>query len=177
VIDTHVVNFFSAVTYLSISIPPYERTNYSISWDYDPKTKILSLEDYEMNREPRRTHFEMVLPRDVRQQILRKEWDVSQQQIASAVRANIKIKNQRRATVNNLGKLTKIEELMDLTGRKLMRGLLLKKSVSKQVADLERKYEEAERNRKKAFLELQMVDDYYEGKTEDETMSEDRIAL
>jgi hypothetical protein len=40
----------------------------------------------------------------VRQSVLRKEWNVPQKDIASAVRASIKIKNQRRETaVNDTG--------------------------------------------------------------------------
>lgn len=102
----------------------------------------------------------MVLPRSVRDRMLRKEWDIPQRQIAEAVRNNIKIKNQRRATVNNLNKADKMEELMENAGKKLMRGLLLKKSTAQQVADLERQWEQAEQVRKQAELTHQMKDEY-----------------
>ena len=71
------------------------------------------MDDYEGNRPPRRTNIEMILPRDLRQRMLRKEWDVTQNQIAAQVRTNIRIKNQRRTTVNNLDKSTKVEETVE----------------------------------------------------------------
>jgi hypothetical protein len=131
-----------------------------IAWDYDPETKIVTVDQYEDNRPPRRSNFEMVLPRDVRQNMLKKEWDVSQGQIAAAVRSNIKIKNQRRSTVNNLGKAGKMEEIMESAGKNFMRGLMLKKSTSRQVEDLEKQYGEAEKRRSQSKLELQMADEY-----------------
>jgi len=109
--------------------------------------------------------------------MLRKEWDVTQRQIADAVRTNIKVKNQRRATVNNLDKADKVEEAMENAGRKLMRGLLMKKSTSQQVAELERQWQEAERQRKNAALQQQMAgeydDDDDDGEDEDPTAAED----
>ena len=80
-------------------------------------------------------------------------------QIASAVRTNIKIKNQRRATVNNLDKATKVEEMMENAGRRLMRGLLMKKSTRKQVEELERQMDEANKIRAKHQLERMEVSD------------------
>lgn len=124
----------------------------SIAWEYDPESKIISVEEYEDRRPPRRTHFEMVLPRTVRQQMLRSEWNVSQSQIAAAVRNNIKVKNQRRATVNNLGKATKMEELLENCSKKVKRGLFLQKSVTREVEEMTRKLEEAERLRRTAII-------------------------
>jgi hypothetical protein len=43
----------------------------------------------------------MVMSAEDRQWLLRKEWDVSQKEIASAVRQAIKVKNQRRQTIMN----------------------------------------------------------------------------
>jgi len=148
----------------------------SISWEYDPNTKTLSIDEYEKNRPARRSHIEMVLPRSVRTSMLRKEWDVTQRQIADAVRTNIKVKNQRRATVNNLDKADKVEEAMENAGRKLMRGLLMKKSTSQQVAELERQWQEAERQRKNAALQQQMAGEYDDDdgeEDEDPTAAED----
>lgn len=102
----------------------------------------------------------MVLPRDIRQSMLKKEWDVSQGQIAAAVRQNIKIKNQRRSTVNNIGKTGKMEEMMESASRKVFRGLLLKKSTGKQVQDLEKQISKAEKARAKQQLDEQMADEY-----------------
>lgn len=108
----------------------------------------------------------MVLPRDMRQQMLRREWDVSQAQIASAVRNNIKVKNQRRATVNNLGKATRIEELMESASRKVKRGLLLQRSPSKMASILEEQHQKAQREMmlKNQFFSHDESDDVEETK-------------
>ena len=139
-----------------------------ISWDYDPNTKVLSIEEYEEQRPERRSHIEMVVPRTVRERMLRKEWDIPQRMIADAVRHNIKIKNQRRATVNNLDKADKVEEIMEAAGKKLMRGLLLKKSTAQQVAELERQCEQAKHVKKQSELNHQMKDEYDVGVGDDD---------
>jgi hypothetical protein len=125
------------------------------------------LEDYEGTRPARRSHFEMVLPRKVRQDMLRREWDVNQRDIAEAVRRNVKIKNQRKATVNNLNKATKMEEAMESVSRKLKRLVLLQKPVSKQVEDLDKKIDVANRERAKLRLQLQMAHEYEDAPTEE----------
>ena len=131
----------------------------SISWEYNV-VGALPLEEFETSRPPRRSHFEMVLPRQVRQDMLRKEWDVTQQQIAASVRRNVRIKNQRKSTVNNLGKASLMEELWESEGRKLRRFLTFQKPVSKQVQALEIKVNEAQRRRSQLALEIQMSSEY-----------------
>lgn len=118
----------------------------SISWDYYPDVITLALEQYEDTRPPRRTNFEMILPRDIRQAMLRKEWGVPQSQIASAVRTNIRVKNQRRTTVNNLSKSSRVEEAFENASRKVMRGLLMK-NTSKEFDKLEQQAKLAEKQR------------------------------
>jgi chromosome segregation ATPase len=92
--------------------------------------------------------------------MLRREWDVQQRDIAESVRRNVKIKNQRKATVNNLNKATKMEEAMESASRKLKRLVLFQKPCSAQVKDLETKLEKAERERQKLRLSLQMSQEY-----------------
>ena len=104
--------------------------------------------------------MEMVLPRKLRSEMLKKDWAITQRQIAEAVRRNVKIKNQRRTTVNNLGKASKMEQVMESLNRKVKRTLLFQKSVSKQVKELESKHNEAQRMRKQRMLEAQMADEY-----------------
>jgi len=118
----------------------------SISWEYLP-SKVLPLEVYEETRPQRRSNIEMILPRDLRQRILRKEWDVTQTQIAAAVRNNIKVKNQRRTTVQNLGKSTKMEEAMENASKGLMAGLM-GRSTDRKVKKLEAKMKSVELARK-----------------------------
>ena len=125
----------------------------------------MNLEDYETTRPPRRSHFEMVLPRKVRQDMLKREWDVTQREIAESVRRNIKVKNQRKSTVNNLGKATKMEEFMESAGRKVRRFLTFQKPVGAQVKDLEAKLNEANRKRQQYMLEVNMAGEYSEDGT------------
>jgi hypothetical protein len=131
----------------------------SISWEYNVLGE-LAVEEYEDTRPARRSQMEMVLPRKVRHDMLRREWDVTQRQIADAVRRNVKTKNQRRTTVNNLGKANKYEQVMESLGRKVKRTLTFKKPISKQVKYLEAKHNEAQRLRRQFVLELNMADEY-----------------
>lgn len=68
-----------------------------IGWQYIQYEQI-RIDDYENNRQ-KRTKAEMVMSADDRQWILRKEWEISQKEIAAAVRQAIKVKNQRRQTI------------------------------------------------------------------------------
>jgi hypothetical protein len=104
----------------------------------------------------------MVLPRKVRQEMLKRDWDVSQRQIAESVRNNIKTKNQRKSTVNNLGKATKMEEFMESVARKVRRFLMMQRSVGRQVKDLESKMNESKRIRQQDLLEISMAGEYSE---------------
>lgn len=114
---------------------------------------VLPLDHYENTRPPRRSNFEMVLPRDIRQSMLRKEWGVTQSQIAAAVRTNIKVKNQRRTTVNNLSKGSKVEEALEKASRKVMKGFLMRNS-TREFEKLEKQRQLAENQRKKLEGEM-----------------------
>jgi len=127
----------------------------SISWEYLP-AKVLPLDVYEDSRPPRRSNIEMILPRDLRQRMLRKDWDITQSQIAAAVRTNIKVKNQRRTTVQNLGKSTKMEEAMESASKGLVSGLF-GRSTDKKVKKLEQQAKAAEQARKQKQLEHSMA--------------------
>jgi hypothetical protein len=159
------------LTYLPLPLLLIFISCHSIDWQYDPETKIITVDQYETTRPPRRSNFEMVLPRDIRQSMLKKEWDVSQGQIAAAVRANIKVKNQRRSTVNNLGKATRMEEMMESAGKKVFGGLMFKKSTNRQVQELEQQVEDAQKLRSQAKLEMQMSGEYDDVDSE---MNEDK---
>lgn len=130
----------------------------SISWEY-AEAICLPLDAYEGSRPPRRSNLEMILPREFRQRMLKRDWEVTQTQIAAAVRANIKIKNQRRTTVNNLGKSTKIEETVEGLSKGLMRGIFLGKSTDYQVKKLEKQMEAVEQARKQLVSEEKVTED------------------
>lgn len=92
--------------------------------------------------------------------MLRREWDIPQKNIAESVRRNVRTKNQRKATVNNLGKASKVEELMESTGRKVKRFLTFQPPISVQVKKLEAQANEAQRRRSQLALEKIMASEY-----------------
>mmetsp|Transcript_50 Transcript_50/g.112 ORF Transcript_50/g.112 Transcript_50/m.112 type:complete len:286 (-) Transcript_50:324-1181(-) len=128
----------------------------SISWEYNIVGNI-TLDDYERTRPPRRIQKEMVIPRRLREDMLRYEWNASRKDITESIRRNVRIKNQRRTTINNLGKATKFEEAMESASRKLKRFVRGQKSVHKQVRAMEKKIDATNRKRSKLiYLEENM---------------------
>lgn len=81
----------------------------------------------------------MILSRELRDNMLRNEWDVSRAEIASAIRDTIKIKNQRRQTVQNLNK-DKVEELLEGASKKIFRSLMFKSSTTQELDLLNQQY-------------------------------------
>lgn len=172
------------ITFSNIEIREYARTvgiNPSVSagppvtitWDYDPNVKVLSVEDYEKHAPNRRSMAELALPRSVREDILKKQWGIPQSQIAGAVRNTIKTKNQRRTTVQNLGRTDKIEEKWEGATKQLLKGLFLRKSTSKTAEELEQQVRQVERQRRQYLLEHTMKDEYADSAT-DVASEEDR---
>ena len=81
----------------------------------------------------------MILSREIRDSMLRKEWDISRADIAAAIRDTIKIKNQRRQTVQNLNK-DKVEELFEGASKKIFRSLMFKSSTTSELDMLNQQY-------------------------------------
>mmetsp|Transcript_15750 Transcript_15750/g.43508 ORF Transcript_15750/g.43508 Transcript_15750/m.43508 type:complete len:165 (-) Transcript_15750:482-976(-) len=106
----------------------------------------------------------MVLPRAIRQSMLKADWGVQQHQIARSVRKIVRVKNQRRSTVNNLGKATRVEEVWESFCRKLKRILTLQKPVSAQVEDLESQIDQVQKQRAQQRLSIMMAEEYEEAK-------------
>ena len=99
----------------------------------------------------------MILPRIAREDLLRYEWNASRKEIIESVRRNVRVKNQRRTTINNLGKATKFEEAMESASRKLKRLVKGQKAIRKQVRDLEEQIEMTNRRRSKLIYLEQNV--------------------
>jgi hypothetical protein len=78
----------------------------------------------------------LILSREEREALLL-NWGASFHDIVESVRGNIKVKNQRRQTVTNLGKVERIEEAFESATRKLKRALLLRKSTGNKVKRLQ----------------------------------------
>lgn len=85
-----------------------------------------TIDEYESERLPRREQPDLVLSRQEREELL-VEWGASFQEIIDAIRSNIKIKNQRRSTVNAIGRYDRWEEMMESAGRKIKRTIGLQK--------------------------------------------------
>lgn len=103
---------------------------------------------------------------------------MTQSQIAAVVRANVRIKNQRRATVNNLGKTAKLEEMFEKAYRKIIRTICLKKSTRKQLEELEQQMEEIRKARARHQLERMevMAEDLETDGLEDEETNRDSFS-
>jgi hypothetical protein len=78
----------------------------------------------------------MVLTREERETLLL-SWGISFHDIIESVRINVKVKNQRRQTVTNLGKVERIEEAFESATRKLKRALLLRRPTGVKVKQLQ----------------------------------------
>jgi hypothetical protein len=132
----------------------------TISWEYNPNTLIFAVEEYEKSRPVRRTQSQMILPRSIRMEMLRKEWGVSQSQIASAVRSGVRAKSQRRTTLGNLGKTERVEEMIEGATKQLLKSLFLRKSTSKRAKELEDQIQKVSKQRAQIRLEGNMKYEY-----------------
>jgi len=106
-----------------------------IGWKYG-RTHIVDVNSYEEIRPSRRTTSRLILAREEREALLL-NWGASFHDIVEAVRGNIKVKNQRRQTVVNIGKIERIEEAFEGATRKLKRALMLRRSTGDKVKRLQ----------------------------------------
>ena len=95
----------------------------SIGWDIQAEYDY-DFHEYEEQRGERRQTFQMVIPRKGRE-VLLKAAGHSKQEFASSIRQNIRIKNQRKATVKGLTS-SKTDEKMEEVTRKI-KGIFKKK--------------------------------------------------
>jgi hypothetical protein len=91
----------------------------------------MHFDDYERFRPTRREALDLVLTRQDREELLL-EWGATFQQIIEAIRSTIKIKHQRKRTVQNLGTYDRWEEAMESASRRIKRTVLMQKTTSKQ---------------------------------------------
>lgn len=87
---------------------------------------MIDLDSYEEARPYRKASSRLILSREEREALLL-NWGASFHDIVESVRGNIKVKNQRRQTVTNLGKVERIEEAFESATRRLKRALLLRR--------------------------------------------------
>ena len=90
----------------------------SIGWNYDVDNVIrLPLDKFEYMRSDRLDGPELVISREEREEML-EELGYKERDIADAVRSNIRVKNQRRQTINNLSVMP-VEEIIEKASRKM----------------------------------------------------------
>mmetsp|Transcript_14710 Transcript_14710/g.22427 ORF Transcript_14710/g.22427 Transcript_14710/m.22427 type:complete len:350 (-) Transcript_14710:450-1499(-) len=138
----------------NIEIREYERTigdnpscsggpPLSLGWEYDRDVEILPIEEYEELRPDRRTHFQMLVPKQVRNDMLLKEWKVPKAFFVQQMRTNTRIRNQRLQTVSNLGKIEIVEEFIQKLVRATVRRLKGRKKTSVLLAHYEQQADNA----------------------------------
>lgn len=81
---------------------------------------LISVEQFENERFLNRlsSSQELVLSRPAREALLR-SWGVSNAEMVEAVRRNVKVKNQRRQTANNIGRYDRVEEMVENTTKQM----------------------------------------------------------
>lgn len=119
----------SVVSFSSVEVRQYERIlgdnpacstgpPLTIGWKFDEaKTINMSVDDYEYDHGLNRDETAMVLSRQEREEMLL-ELGYSLKEMAVSVRKNIRLKNRRRQTVNNLG-VMRVEEMVETTMKKI----------------------------------------------------------
>ncbi|KAL3937621.1 MAG: hypothetical protein SGBAC_007313 [Bacillariaceae sp.] len=126
-------SFKSQVGFRDVEVRHYERcisdnpsvqdgAPIGIGWKVHEEEKF-SVDEFEGNRELSRSPdiTQLMLPKTHRQELLLSA-GFSKKEIAQSVRSVIKVKNQRRQTVNNLDKIP-IEEFME-NAKSSMKGML-----------------------------------------------------
>lgn len=93
-----------------------------IGWKYKRGGRM-DVDYWEQSRGKQRQSAELVLPRHVRERILR-EVGVTQREMADMVRMNLKVKNQRKQTLTNVG-AAGVEEAVENARRRIGRLLSL----------------------------------------------------
>jgi hypothetical protein len=106
----------------------------SIGWNHG-ETHKADVNDYEHSRSDRNSNLVIVLSRSEREELLL-EWDVDSKNIASSVRAALKTKFQRKQTVINARKFSKLEEAIEVTSKRLKKALLPRRMTHDGVDEL-----------------------------------------
>ena len=131
-------NYPRSVSFAQVKIREYERVMgdnpsvrsgppLSIGWRYVDEPTSISIDDYEEGKGECRASSEFLVPKAVREKILKEQADVSRREMVATVRMIQKEKAQRRKTVVNLP-MQKTEERVEGAKRKMKK--ILKPSTS-----------------------------------------------
>eukprot|EP00571_Detonula_confervacea_P009108 CAMPEP_0172316166 /NCGR_PEP_ID=MMETSP1058-20130122/27491_1 /TAXON_ID=83371 /ORGANISM="Detonula confervacea, Strain CCMP 353" /LENGTH=420 /DNA_ID=CAMNT_0013030423 /DNA_START=30 /DNA_END=1292 /DNA_ORIENTATION=+ len=134
------------VSFARVNIREYERVlgdnpsvtsgpPLSIGWRYAPEPLSMKVDEYEAGKGDRRSSSEYLVPKAVRENMLKEHADVSRREMVAVVRTIQKEKAQRRKTVVNLS-MQNTEEKMEKVKRKLKRILKPSKSYESLEATL-----------------------------------------
>ena len=128
-----------SVSFASVNIREYERIlgdnpsctsgpPIGIGWRFSQDSILVSVDDFEEGKgDTPRSSSEYLVPKAVRERLLKEHTDVSRRDIAGAVRAIQKQKSQRRKTVVNLG-MQGTEEKVEIVRRSLQKVFKTRKS-------------------------------------------------
>lgn len=133
----------SVVSFDQVNIREYERVlgdnpscssgpPLSIGWRFSPSPMQISVDDYENGRgDVPRYKSEFLVPKDIREKMLREHAGVSRREIVTTVRGIQKQKSQRRKTAANLG-MQNTEEKLENVRRSVQKAVGKRKSYSKE---------------------------------------------
>ena len=102
-----------------------------IGWNHEAAYRE-NINDYEKKRGRQKFNLEIVLTRSEREALLL-EWAVDMKTIATSTRAAMKTKFQRKQTLINTRKLSKVEEVIKMTSRRLKNVFLPKRGINGEV--------------------------------------------
>ena len=92
-----------------------------LDWKYNPKIFVQDLEDYESNRKPRLSRYDLALTPYARRQMLLRQWSISYQELCDTAKETDSIRQQRLESAAQKPKEQKREEMLETTKRRLCR--------------------------------------------------------
>eukprot|EP00545_Synedropsis_sp_CCMP1620_P014057 CAMPEP_0119005390 /NCGR_PEP_ID=MMETSP1176-20130426/1691_1 /TAXON_ID=265551 /ORGANISM="Synedropsis recta cf, Strain CCMP1620" /LENGTH=321 /DNA_ID=CAMNT_0006957189 /DNA_START=49 /DNA_END=1014 /DNA_ORIENTATION=+ len=103
----------------------------SLGWQYN-ETQPIEFEDYETNRPQARTRQQLLIPRQVREDMLRNDCGVTQQELLSAVKKTNITRNQRRTTAASTDSAEKAQYVLQKASRKFKTMFRISKNTKKE---------------------------------------------
>lgn len=133
----------SVVSFDQVNIREYERIlgdnpsctsgpPLSIGWKFSPSPMVISVDDYESGKgDIPRYKSQFLVPKDIREKMLKEHAGVSRREIVATVRGIQKQKSQRRKTAANLG-MQNTEEKVENVRRSVQKAMGKRKPFSKE---------------------------------------------
>ena len=120
-----------SVSFNKIEIREYERTlgdnpcvssgpPLTLGWKYNPDHDVFDVEEYENNKSPR-SKAEMLMPREIREVVLKEYWGVSKSEMYTTTKDINIAKRNRRATARSSDSAERRREQMEKASRTMKR--------------------------------------------------------